>query len=148
MSSMSHARTGAGSLRIGAIIAALAALVLAASGCGHGAFGMGDHHNQMHGGGGGAPQTPVLSNESEVSVDIADYDFSPRGLTVQTGTAITWKNRDGVPHDATDKDGSWGTGVLREKQSATITFDSPGVYDYYCTVHPNMEGTLTVEGLS
>lgn len=142
---MSHARTGTRCLRIGAIFAALAALMLAASGCGHGAFGMGNHHDQMHGGGGGAPQTPVLSNESEVNVEIAGYDFSPRDLTVQGGTAVTWTNRDSVPHDATDADGSWGTGLLREDQRATITFDSPGVFEYYCTVHPNMKGTVTVE---
>lgn len=125
--------------------AALIAVLLVASGCGDGAFGMGGHHDQMHGGGGGAPQTPVLSGASQVNVEIADYDFSPRDLTVRAGTAITWTNRDGVPHDATDEAGAWGTGTLKQGERATISFDSPGEYGYLCTVHPNMRGTLTVE---
>lgn len=145
MPSMRRSKKTGRYLRIGAVIAALAALMLAASGCGHAAFGMGDHHNQMHGGGGGAPQTPVLSSASEVNVEIAGFDFSPRDLTVQTGTAVTWTNRDGVPHDATGRDGVWGTALLKQNESATITFDSAGVYEYYCTVHPDMKGTLTAE---
>jgi len=124
--------------------AALIAVSLVASGCGDGVFGMGDHHDQMHGGAGGAPQTPVLSGASQVNVEIADYDFSPRELTVQTGVAITWTNRDSVPHDATDVAGAWATGTLRQGKSATIVFDWPGEYEYLCTIHPNMKGTLTV----
>lgn len=124
---------------------ALIAVLLLASGCGDGVFGMGDHHDQMHGGAGGAPQTPVLSDASQVNVEIADYDFSPRDLTVQAGTAITWTNRDSAPHDATDEAGGWATGTLKQSESATISFDSPGAYGYLCTIHPNMRGTVTVE---
>lgn len=126
--------------------AALIAVLLLASGCGDGAFGMGGHHDQMHGGGGGgAAQTPVLSDASQVNVEIADYDFSPRDLTVRAGTAITWTNRDGVPHDATDEAGGWGTGTLKQSERGAISFDSPGAYGYLCTIHPNMRGTVTVE---
>ena len=130
---------------VAVMAAALIAVALTASGCGHGAFGMGDHHDQMHGGGGGAPQTPVLSDASQVNVEIADFDFSPRELTVQAGAAITWTNSDSVPHDATDEAGTWGTGILMQSESATITFDSTGEYEYLCTIHPNMKGTVTVE---
>ncbi len=125
--------------------AALIAVSLVASGCGDGVFGMGGHHDQMHGGAGGAPQTPVLSDAPQVTLDISGYDFSPRDLTVQAGTAITWANRDSVPHDATDEAGGWGTGTLKRGESATISFDSPGAYEYLCTIHPAMRGTVTVE---
>jgi len=125
--------------------AALTAVALAASGCGDGVFGMGDHHEEMHRGAGGAPQTPVLSNASQVTLDIHDYDFSPRDLTVQAGTAITWTNRDSVPHDATGEAGGWATGTLKQSESVTISFDAPGVYDYLCTIHPTMRGSVTVE---
>ena len=122
---------------------ALTSIALLASGCG--ALGMGDHYQQMHGGGGGAPQTPVLSSASEVSVEIADYDFSPRDLTIRPGTAITWTNRDSAPHDATDRSDAWETGFLSQGESRSITFESPGAYEYECTIHPNMKGTLSVE---
>lgn len=122
---------------------ALTTLATLASGCG--GMGMGGHQQQMHGGGGGAPQTPVLSVASQVSVEITDYDFSPRDLTIKTGTTITWTNRDSVPHDATDQASDWGTGFLSQGESASVTFESPGVYEYECTIHPNMTGTLNVE---
>ena len=122
---------------------ALAALAVLASGCG--ALAMGQHHQQMYGGGGGAPQTPVVSDASQVSVEIANYDFSPRDLTVSAGTAITWTNSDSAPHDATDQAGEWGTGFLSQGESATVAFESPGVYEYICTIHPNMRATLTVD---
>ncbi len=125
--------------------AALIAVSLVASGCGDGMFSMGGQHDQMHRGAGGAPQTPVLSEASEVDVEIADFDFSPRKLTVQAGVAITWTNRDSAPHDATDVAGAWATDTLRQGKSATIVFDSPGEYEYLCTIHPDMKGTLTVE---
>lgn len=138
-------RTTATNVRwVAVTTAALIAVALVASGCGDGAFGMGDHHDEMHGGGGGAPQTPVQSDASQVNVEIADFDFSPRELTVQAGAAITWTNSDSVPHDATDEDGAWGSGTLKQGESATITFDSPGEYEYLCTIHPNMKGTVTV----
>ncbi len=130
---------------VAVMAAALIAVSLVASGCGDGMFSMGEHRDQMHGGAGGAPQTPVLSDASQVNVEIADFDFSPRELTVQAGAAITWTNRDSAPHDATDAAGAWATGTLRQGKSAAIVFDSPGEYEYLCTVHPDMKGTLTVE---
>lgn len=124
-------------------VIALTSVTVLASGCG--AFDMGNHQQQMHGGSGGALQTPVLSNASTVSVEIAGFDFSPRYLTIGVGTAITWTNRDSAPHDATDRAGAWSTGFLSQSQSAIITFESPGVYEYECTIHPSMKGTLAVE---
>ena len=132
---------------IGASLAALAALALLASACGSGAggmFDMGEMHNQMHGGGSRAPQTPVVADASRVTVEIRNYDFFPRELTVTVGTAVTWTNRDSVPPDATAESDGWGTGILDQGESGTITFDSSGTYSYVCTIHPKMKATLTV----
>lgn len=133
--------------RLIAVLAALLAVafvLLAATGCGAGAFDMEEMHQRMHGPGDRAPQTPVRSDEREVLVEIREYDFSPRDLTVSVGTTVTWSNRDSVPHDATSGE-AWGTGLLREDQSASITFDEPGSYDYICTVHPDMTARLIVK---
>lgn len=125
-------------------VAALALISLAASGCGDGMFSMGEMHQRMHRQGDLPAQTPVLSGASEVTVEIRDYDYSPRDLTVSLGTTVTWINSDSVPHDATSGD-SWGTALLTENASASISFDEPGSYDYICSVHPYMTGTVTVE---
>ncbi len=131
-------------LRRGAPLFIVAIVVLAlGSGCCAGAMGSG--MGGMHGVGSRAAQTPVVSNAPDVTVEIRDFDFSPRDLTVNAGTAITWVNRDSVPHDATDENGDWGTGLFSGGESETLTFESPGEYGYYCTIHPNMRATLKVE---
>ncbi len=109
------------------------------------AFGSMKHPSQhAHLGVNQAPQTPVVSTGPRVTVEIRGFDFFPRELTVRTGAAVTWLNRDEAPHDATDQAGAWATGLLKQDQSITIVFDSPGVYQYHCTIHPNMQATLNV----
>ena len=133
-------------MMIGASLVALAALALLASACGgvSGMFDMDEMHDRMHGFGDRAPQTPVVADTAQVTVEIRNYDFFPRELTVTAGTAVTWTNRDSVPHDATAESDGWGTGILDQGESGTITFDSSGTYSYVCTIHPNMKATLTV----
>ena len=133
-------------MMIGASLVALAALALLASACGgaSGMFDMDEMHRQMHGIGSQAPQTPVVADATRVTVEIRNYDFFPRELTVTAGTAVTWTNRDSVPHDATAESDGWGTGILKVGESATLTLDAPGVYRYRCTIHPDMKATLTV----
>ena len=131
---------------VGAGLAALVALSLLASACGgvSGMFDMDEMHDRMHGFGDREPQTPVVAEVTQVTVEIRDFDFFPRDLTMETGTEVTWVNRDSVPHDATDEEGAWATAMLKEGASATLSFDSPGVYRYRCTIHPDMKATLTV----
>jgi plastocyanin len=79
-----------------------------------------------------------------MTIEIRDFDYFPRELTVESGTTITWVNRDTVPHDAADEGGAWGTAMLKQDESDTLTYDTPGVYQYLCTIHPDMKATLTV----
>jgi len=110
---------------------------------GFGGWNMQDHMAGMMGRAGNSPQTPVANSQAEVSVEIRDFEYFPRDLTVDAGAKVTWTNRDSAPHTATAK-GSWDTGVLKEGQSGTLTFDKPGVYDYICAIHPSMQAKLTV----
>ncbi len=110
---------------------------------GLGGWNMQDHMAGMMGRAGNSPQTPVANSQPEVSVEIRDFEYFPRDLTVDAGAKVTWTNRDSAPHTATAK-GSWDTGVLKEGQSGTLTFDKPGVYDYICAIHPSMQAKLTV----
>jgi plastocyanin len=114
---------------------------------GLGGWNMGDQMNGMMNGmmdrAGNSPQTPVANSQPEVSVEIRDFEYFPRDLTVDAGAKVTWTNRDSAPHTATAK-GSWDTGVLNQDESATLAFDSPGQYEYFCTIHPSMKATLSV----
>jgi plastocyanin len=126
-------------------VIALLVVAIGSSACG-GAFGShGAMHDAMHGGGDRPEQTPVVAAEKLVAVEIKNFDFSPRSLTIKTGSSVTWTNYDAAPHDATDEAKSWGTPILRKGETSTIRFDSPGSYEYLCTIHPAMKGTLVVE---
>lgn len=96
-----------------------------------------------HMGGASPAQDPVVSTESEVTVDIRDFDYLPRDLTVNAGTRVTWINRDVAPHTATVRDGR-DTGTLNLDETGTLTFDTLGTFEYICTIHPYMKATLTV----
>ncbi len=108
------------------------------------ALAMGDHMGMMSRGN-DTPQTPVVSEGRLSTVEIRSFEFFPRDLTVQSGTEVTWTNKDSAPHDATADDKAWRTDILTSGDSATLTFDTPGTYAYHCSVHPYMKATLTVQ---
>ncbi|HEU4759669.1 MAG TPA: cupredoxin family copper-binding protein [Dehalococcoidia bacterium] len=93
---------------------------------------------------GNSPQTPVVADQRQVAVEIRNFEYFPRDLTVAAGTEVTWTNRDTAPHSATDKGKGWDTGLLNKDASKTLTFNTPGSYSYFCAVHPSMKATLTV----
>jgi len=79
------------------------------------------------------------------SLDMIDYDFSPRRVQVPVGTTLTWQNTGSVIHTATDSKGAWNTGDVSSGQSATVTFDAAGTYTYSCSPHPWMIGQVIVQ---
>jgi plastocyanin len=70
------------------------------------------------------------------AVDIRDFAYSPRAITVRAGETVRWTNLDREPHDANAFDGSFQTRVLRRGQSDSVTFRSPGRFRYFCSIHP------------
>lgn len=89
-------------------------------------------------------QTPVVTGERSVTVEMRDFVYFPKDLTVDAGTEVTWVNEDAAPHDATGDDEAWRTEVLNEDESETVVFDTPGTFPYYCSIHPWMKGAVTV----
>ena len=88
------------------------------------------------------PGAPAATN----AVLIRDFAFSPATLTVPVGTTVTWTNQDQDPHTVTST-GSGGplrSPTLQQGQSYRYTFNTPGHYDYLCTIHPFMTATVTV----
>jgi plastocyanin len=107
---------------------------------------MADHMNggMMHRRGDSGPQTPVVATSRDVSVEIRNYDYLPRDLTIDAGSTVTWTNYDDAPHTATEQDDAWGSGRLDRNEIAALSFEAAGRYEYYCTYHPYMKATLTV----
>jgi plastocyanin len=105
------------------------------------------NHGGMMGGWWGrstVQQTPVVTNTSEVTVDIRDFVYFPADLTVNAGTRVTWVNYDSAPHTATATSAGWDTGGLERNDRGAVTLDEPGSFSYFCIYHPNMKGVVTV----
>lgn len=79
------------------------------------------------------------------AVAIADFAFSPATLTITAGDTVTWTNEDQVAHTATSTTGAFDSGLLDQGDSFSLTFTTPGTYDYLCTPHPTMTGRIVVQ---
>ena len=103
--------------------------------------------------GGDTDSTPTAADgdggaSAGETVSLAGNQFSPSTLTVAAGTTVTFT--DTATHTVTE--GTDGVAVddpiVDEQGGADIevTFDEPGTYNITCTIHPEMNMTVTVEG--
>ena len=87
---------------------------------------------------------PVAHAAASTTVAIRDFSFGPAAITVHVGDTVTWANSGPTPHTATADDGAFDTGTLNAGRSGSHTFASAGTFAYHCTLHPSMQGTVTV----
>jgi len=80
-------------------------------------------------------------------VTIGNFAFSPPNLTVPPGTTVTWTNTDEEPHTVVSAGPGkvFKSGGLDTDEKFSVAFDQPGTYTYFCSVHPQMTGTITVK---
>ena len=104
-----------------------------------------------------APEPQVLADEREEKrpkaraaasggVTIVDFSFSPGTITINVGDTVTWTNNGPTPHSATAPNGAFDTGIFPAGESRSHTFSQAGTFSYICTPHPNMRGTVVVQG--
>lgn len=86
-----------------------------------------------------------LTSKSEVSMDIKNFAFTQKQITVKKGTKVTWTNRDEAKHNAFSKtDGGPKGNLLATGESYSFTFDTVGTFNYFCEPHPYMKASVTV----
>ena len=98
----------------------------------------------------------VLMTESAlaetIQVKIENLAFMPSQVTAHVGDTIDVGgvepgaddvNADFVAHTATARDGAWDV-MMAPSATASIVLKSDGTVDYYCRVHPNMTGRITM----
>jgi plastocyanin len=90
-------------------------------------------------------QTPVVTDESSVAVEVWDNDYGPRHLTVPRGAEVTWEFGGDAAHTVTEVGGLFDSDILEPGDKYVLTFADPGEYEYYCTLHHAMQGTLVVQ---
>lgn len=92
----------------------------------------------------GTPVTPAAGTNA---VLIKGFAFSPATITVSTGTAISWTNQDGASHAIVSDTGApeaFSSDPLGQNGVFRFTFTHPGTYNYHCSIHPSMKGTVIV----
>jgi plastocyanin len=82
---------------------------------------------------------------AETIVKIDNFAFGPQRLTVAIGTTVRWENEDDIPHNIASTSKVFRSKVLDTHDSFSFTFTAAGVFDYFCSLHPHMTGTIVVE---
>ena len=91
------------------------------------------------------PATTSAVSGAEAEITIQGFAFSGT-RSVPVGTTVVVTNQDGVTHTWTSVDEVWNSGGLSTGDTFEFTFTDPGEYDFFCSIHPQMTGTITVEG--
>jgi plastocyanin len=79
-------------------------------------------------------------------VAIGDFLFGPEKLEVAKNTYVTWVNTDDSPHQVTVTSANGlRTPVILKGEKQAMKFETPGVYDYICGLHPGMKGKIEVK---
>ena len=80
-----------------------------------------------------------------VTIKIDNFAFAPPDLSIAAGTTVTWKNDDGEVHKVQDDHKRFSSAALDTDDSFSHTFATPGVYHYFCSIHPYMVGKIVVK---
>jgi plastocyanin len=86
------------------------------------------------------PAAPVGPN----AVNIDGFAFVPVTLTVKAGSTVMWTNKDEDPHTVVAGDGTFRSQALSAGGTYQFTFPAAGTFDYICSIHPFMHGTVVV----
>jgi plastocyanin len=89
------------------------------------------------------PAAPAAPEGTEVKID--NFTFAPQSVTIKAGTTITWINEDDIPHTVAATAKAFKSKVLDTDDKFSFTFTTAGTFEYFCSLHPHMTGTIVVE---
>lgn len=101
---------------------------------------------------GNEPETKQNGKENTVNIIGLESPFySPNTIKVSPGQSITFDNVDGNQHTVTsvkagttEHDGKFDSNLLQPGKKFELTLKEKGTYNYYCSLHTNMRGTVIV----
>lgn len=96
-----------------------------------------------------APTPTPGGSSSSVSIpggasSLGNRAFAPDSINVSVGDTVTWTNNDTIEHTSTSDGNAWNSGVVSPGGRFSFTFQSAGAFNYHCTIHPDMVGTVVV----
>jgi plastocyanin len=97
-------------------------------------------HTTMHG------LIVVIPAQVSHSVNINNFAYVPASITVSIGDTLTWTNNDAAQHTVTSDTGTeLQSPLMNQGQIYKHAFSAAGVFPYHCTLHPTMQGSVTVQ---
>jgi plastocyanin len=93
----------------------------------------------------GAAVMAAPAGVEDMAVKIDNFTFNPQRLTVKAGTTVTWTNQDDIPHVVASSTKAFKSKTLDTDDKFSFTFTTVGVYEYFCSLHPHMTGSIVVE---
>ncbi len=94
-----------------------------------------------------------LRGEDAVTISMNHLAFEPKDAIVSPGTTITWTNQEGAPHfvnTETHPEHTYyppmNSTELAQGQTFSVKLETPGQYDYHCSLHypQKMVGSIIV----
>ncbi len=95
-----------------------------------------------------APVIATTTPAKTVNISIQGFRYNPPALTVHLGDTVVWENMDTAPHTVTTQSGApigFDSGTLGQGQTFSYTFNQSGTYNYHCTFHAEMNGSILVQ---
>jgi plastocyanin len=84
-----------------------------------------------------------ISNSGKiVDVTIQNFAFKPESVKIFVGDTVKWTNMDSADHTVSGT--IFTSGIIATGQNYEYMFTEPGVYNYECSIHPYMKGTVIV----
>ena len=96
------------------------------------------------------PEISIPVGTSTPGCDINHECYLPYDLSVPVGTTVIWLNVDNAAHTVTSGGlmsgilDTFDSGLMPPDSEYEFTFDEPGVHEYFCLVHPWMDGIVNV----
>lgn len=97
------------------------------------------------------------SRDNQVSIIpdstlLEEEAYDPNPIEIEVGNTVTWTNNDEVSHTVTSvfenngrsQNTRFDSGLMYGGGTFEHTFNTEGEFSYYCTIHPNMIGTVNV----
>ena len=94
-----------------------------------------------------------VSNERgsyNLGCELDNTCFEPTFLKITLGDTVTWKNNDDAIHVVvsgnpnTDQTNLFDSGFLKTNETFSFTFEEEGIVSYFCTLHPWMNGFISI----
>jgi plastocyanin len=79
-------------------------------------------------------------------VSIRAAAFSPKNVTINTGDAVKWTNRDTKNHQVIANNGAFASGTIAPKKIYIHVFNTAGTFRYHDALHPALTGKIVVKG--